>query len=99
MWIGVQRELVTMAHARARAFVTVERIEDTDFLRDPLLAAGTIPGLYITAIAEVAERRLAGRPRQCVSGRCAALADYAAAAATPEGFARWAATTAAEPVG
>ena len=41
-----------MAHASRQALVTVERIEDGDFLRDPALAAGTIPALYIRAIAE-----------------------------------------------
>ena len=52
VWVGVQRELITMAHASKATLVTVERIERTDFLRDPVLAAGTLPGLYVTAIAE-----------------------------------------------
>ena len=52
VWIGVQRELMTMAHASKTTLVTVEHIEDGDFLRDPALAAGTIPALYVTAIAE-----------------------------------------------
>ena len=52
VWIGVQRELMTMAHASKTTLVTVEHIEDGDFLRDPALAAGTIPALYVAAIAE-----------------------------------------------
>ena len=53
VWVGVQRELMTMAHASRATLVTVEEVEDGDFLRDPALAAGTIPSLYITAIAQV----------------------------------------------
>jgi len=51
VWIGVRRELMLMAHASAQTYVTVEEIVDTDLLADPETAAGTIPGLYITAIA------------------------------------------------
>lgn len=53
VWIGVRRELMLMAHAAAVTLVTVERIEDRDFLADPETAAGTIPALYVTAVAEV----------------------------------------------
>lgn len=53
VWIGVRRELMLMAHAARQTLVTVERVEDTDFLADPDTAAGTIPALYVTAIAEV----------------------------------------------
>jgi glutaconate CoA-transferase subunit A len=89
VWVGVQRELMTMAHAARSALVSVERIEDADFLRDPVLAPGTIPGLYISAIAQV---RHGARPvglDNAYPADAAALAAYAAAAATPEGFARW----------
>lgn len=51
VWIGVRRESMLMAHASAQTYVTVEEIVDTDLLTDPQIAAGTIPGLYITAIA------------------------------------------------
>ena len=72
VWIGVRRELMLMAHASRQAFVTVERIEDGNFLEDPVLAAGTIPALYISAIAEAKNgawpielcRRLSGRPHR-----------------------------------
>ena len=52
VWIGVRRELMLMAHASRQTLVTVEAIEDADFLRDDAYAAGTIPALYIDAIAE-----------------------------------------------
>ena len=89
VWIGVRRELMLMAHAARRTLVTVERIEDADFLADEAMAAGTIPALYITAIAEAPNGAhpvgLAGAypPDE------AALAAYARAAETEEGFRRW----------
>jgi glutaconate CoA-transferase subunit A len=89
VWIGRRRELVTMAHAAARTVVTVERIHDGDLLASEASAAGTLPALYVEAVA-VAPRGawplpLAGEyPRDD-----AHLAEYAALAATPEGFQRY----------
>jgi glutaconate CoA-transferase subunit A len=53
VWIGVRRELMTAAHAAKATLVTVEEIVDGDLLADDRWAAGTIPALYITAVAEV----------------------------------------------
>lgn len=55
VWVGVRRELMLMAHAAKSSLVTAEKIVDGNLLEDPVRAAGTIPGLYIGAIAEVAE--------------------------------------------
>lgn len=52
VWIGVRRELVTMAHAARRSLATVERIVDDDLLADDRWAAGTLPALYVEAVAE-----------------------------------------------
>ncbi len=51
VWIGVSREAMLMAHASAATYATVEEIVEFDLLLDPQTAPGTIPGLYITAIA------------------------------------------------
>ncbi len=51
VWIGVRRELMTMAHAARTTLVTVEEIIEADLLADDLSAAGTIPALYVTAVA------------------------------------------------
>jgi glutaconate CoA-transferase, subunit A len=91
VWVGVQRELITAAHASRATLVTVERIEDTDFLRDPELAAGTLPGLYVTAIAEARNGAAPVGLDNAYPPDAAALARYAAAAVTAGGFARWAA--------
>src|SRR5262249_55171892 len=51
VWIGRQRELVTIAHASAKTVVTVEKIVDGNLLDDPVFAAGTLPGFYVEAVA------------------------------------------------
>src|SRR5262249_1513923 len=86
VYISTQRELVTMAHAAARTIVTVEEIHDTDLLRDPLFAAGTLPGFYVDAVA--IERPGAWPlPLPDRYGIDAAhMSEYAQLAATPEGF-------------
>jgi glutaconate CoA-transferase subunit A len=89
VWIGVQRELMTMAHASKTALVTVEHIEDGDFLRDPALAAGTIPALYVAAIAEAKNGAWPVGLDNAYRADAKALGDYTAAAATADGFARW----------
>ena len=91
VWIGVQRELVTMAHASKTTLVTVEHIEDGDFLRDPALAAATIPALYVTAIAEAKNGAWPVGLDNAYSADAKALGEYTAAAATADGFARWSA--------
>jgi len=89
VWIGVQRELMTMAHASKTALVTVEHIEDGDFLRDPALAAGTIPALYVAAIAEAKNGAWPVGLDNAYRADAKALGEYTAAAATADGFARW----------
>jgi glutaconate CoA-transferase, subunit A len=89
VFIGTQRELVTMAHAAAKTVVTVEKIYDGDMLRDPLLAAGTLPGFYVEAVA-VAPRGAWPLPlpdHYPIDG--AHVAEYARLAATAEGFAEY----------
>jgi glutaconate CoA-transferase subunit A len=90
VWIGVRRELMLMAHASRQALVTVERIEDGDFLQDPVLAAGTIPALYITAIAAAPNGAWPIGLADAYPPDRQAQADYVAAARTADGFARWA---------
>ncbi|MCP5151738.1 MAG: CoA synthetase [Ectothiorhodospiraceae bacterium] len=89
VWIGIRRELMLMAHAARRTLVTVEEIVDGRLLDDPALAAGTIPALYVEAVACVP----AGARPNGLFGRYppdrAALAAYAEMARTEEGFAAW----------
>src|SRR5580700_8599896 len=89
VFIGTQRELVVMAHAARKTVVTVERIHDGDLLRDPVLAAGTLPGFYVEAIA-VEPRGAWPLPLPDHYGIDAVhMAEYAKLAATAEGFAQY----------
>ncbi|MFZ0422097.1 MAG: CoA-transferase [Xanthobacteraceae bacterium] len=89
VFIGTQRELVTMAHAAVKTIVTVEKLHDGDLLRDPVLAAGTLPGFYVEAVA-VEPRGAWPLPLPDHYGIDAAhMAEYARLAATPEGFAQY----------
>ena len=89
VFIGTQRELVTMAHAARRTIVTVEEIHDGDLLRDPLLAAGTLPGFYVEAIA-VEPRGAWPLPLPDRYGLDAEhLTEYARLAASVEGFEKY----------
>lgn len=89
VWIGVRRELMLMAHASKAAYATIEEIVDGNLLADPELAPGTIPGLYVTGIAEVKKGawplgvpHLYGRDNEH-------LALYVEMAKTQEGFDRY----------
>ncbi len=75
-----------MAHAAKKTVVTVEKIHDGDLLCDPLLAAGTLPGFYVEAVA-VEPRGAWPLPLPDHYGIDAAhMTEYARLAATPEGF-------------
>ena len=86
VWIGRRRELVTMAHAAKRTLVTAETIQEQSLLEDERLAAGVIPALYVSAIAE-AER---GAWPIGLEGRyepdAAHIADYVRTARSEDGF-------------
>jgi len=89
IWIGRQRELVTMAHASEKTVVTVEKLYDGDFLSDPMLAAGTLPGFYVEQIA-VAERGCWPLPLpEHYAWDAEHLKEYVKLAASDDGFAKY----------
>jgi len=88
VFVGVRRELMVMAHAARDSLVTVEEIVDGDLTRDPATAAGTIPGLYVTAVAEAREGAWPqGLPGTDTVADHDHLARYAEMARSEEGFA------------
>src|SRR5215467_5350395 len=89
VWIGRQRELVTMAHAAAKTVVTVEKIVDSDLLDDPVLAAGTLSGFYVDAIAVAANGCWPLGLPDHYGADLAHLSEYARLAASADGFARY----------
>src|ERR1700689_4611444 len=89
IYVGMQREFFTMAHAAQKTVVTVEKLYDGDLLSDPLLAAGTLPGFYVEAVA-VAPRGAWPLPLPDHYGLDAAhMSEYAKLAATAEGLAQY----------
>lgn len=89
VWIGRRRELVTMAHAAAATLVTVEEIRDDDLLADESLAAGVLPGLYVSAVAHAPQGAWPlGLPGHYARDE-PSLKRYAEMAKTDEGFARY----------
>ena len=97
VWIGVQRELMTMAHAARSTLVSVERICDEDLLADDRTAAGTIPALYVTAIAEAPQGAWPIGLRGCYEADDGHLRLYAELARTADGFQQYLAQHVAGP--
>ena len=89
VWIGRRRELAVMAHASAASLVTVEEIVDGDLMGNETTASGTLPALYIGAVA-IAPR--GAWPLGFIDqypADDAELARYAAAARSEQGFAEY----------
>ena len=89
VWVGNARECVVLAHAAKTAVATYESVYDGDLMEDERLLAGTIPPVYLEAVAH-AER--GAWPLALAGGYpadAAHLAEYAAAAGTEAGFAAY----------
>ena len=89
VWIGPRRELMTMAHAAKETLVTVEEIVDGDLLAEDESAAGTIPALYITAVAEAKSGAWPLAFHDAYPADGLELADYVRLAKTEAGFAEF----------
>jgi glutaconate CoA-transferase, subunit A len=89
VWIGIRRELMLMAHASKQTFVTVERVEQGNFLEDPVLAAGTIPSLYVSALSVVPQGAMPIGLVDEYGPDAQALSAYAVAAKSTAGFNAW----------
>jgi glutaconate CoA-transferase subunit A len=89
VWIGVRRELMTAAHAARTTLVTVEEIVADDLLADDRWAAGTIPALYISAVAEVRNGAWPLGLRGRYGADAAHLKTYVEMAQSEEGFQRY----------
>lgn len=92
VYVGRQHELKLLAHAARASLVTVERIVEGNLLEQDELAAATLNGLYVTAIAPAPR----GAAPSFLSGHYAfdqsAMAAYAKSAGSAEGFSSWLAT-------
>ncbi|MEI4472413.1 CoA transferase subunit A [Frigidibacter sp. MR17.24] len=89
VWIGRRRELAAMAYAATETIVTAERIVEDDLLADETTAAGTLPALYVTAVAEAPRGAWPYGLWGAYPTDTDALKRYAAAARTEDGFAAY----------
>ena len=87
VWIGRRRELAAMAYAATQTLVTVERIVDRSLLADETTAAGTLPALYVDAVAEAPRGAWPYGLWHEYATDTDEMVRYATAARTPEGFA------------
>jgi glutaconate CoA-transferase, subunit A len=89
VYIGRRRELLTMAHASRRTFVTVESISEHNLFDDPKLAPGIVPAIYVSRIAVAKQGAWPiGLPGH-YGADDAAIAHYVQSAKTEEGFRRF----------
>lgn len=89
VFVGSKCELMLMAHASKRTFVTAEEITDRNLLDDPQRAAGVMPAIYVTAVAEA---RRGAAPLQFWDSYPyddEVMARYVAAANTAAGFSQF----------
>ncbi len=89
VWIGVRRELMTMAHAARTTLVTVEEVVAEDLLAADLSAAGTIPALYVSALASARDGAWPVGLRGAYPPDLEHLRLYAELAASEAGFERY----------
>ncbi|HET9018016.1 MAG TPA: CoA transferase [Acetobacteraceae bacterium] len=84
--VGRRHELATMAHAAKRSLVTVERVVPFSLLEDETLAAGTIAGTYVEAVAVAERGAWPTAMLDAYPADPAHLAEYARLARTEDGF-------------
>ena len=89
IWVGGRHELKTIAHAARQTLATVEEIVDTDLRTDPTRAPNLIGPIYVNAIAEAKQGAWPEAAPGLYGQDEAALAAYAAAAKSDQGFADW----------
>lgn len=80
VWVGLRRELATLAHAACRTLVTAEELYPGNLLEDIERAPGTLPHVYVEQVAIA--------PGGCWPlGNHEAMSRYAAASRTAGDFA------------
>ncbi|TJV41273.1 MAG: CoA synthetase, partial [Mesorhizobium sp.] len=87
VWIGRRRELAAMAYASAKTIVTVERVVEESLLLSETTAAGTLPAIYVTAVAHAPKGAWPYGLWGEYPTDTAELLRYASAARTANGFA------------
>jgi len=89
VFVGSKRELMLMAHAAKKTFASVEEITDRNLFDDPMRAAGVLPAIYVTAVAQARHGAAPLRFWDAYATDDPAMARYVAAATTAAGFAQF----------
>ena len=89
IFIGRNRDLLTMAQASHECFVTVEKIVEDDLMADPARSPGVIPAIYVSGVAVAARGAAPLRFLDDYPADETVLSDYARMARTDEGFRTW----------
>jgi glutaconate CoA-transferase subunit A len=89
VFIGRQRELMTMAHAAHETLVTVEDIAERNLLEDEMRAGSVLPAIYVSGISLAKRGTWPLGFLDLYPDDDQALARYAALARTREGFAQF----------
>lgn len=89
VWLGRRRELVTLGHAARETLVTVEELFEGDLMADEITAAGTLPALYVSALAQARRGAWPLGLAGCYAADAGHLEEYAELARTAEGFRRY----------
>jgi len=86
VFVGRQRELITMAHASRHTVVTVEETTDENLLDDESRAGAVLPAIYVSALAIAKHGAWPLALGDDYSDDEATLSRYAMLARTTEGF-------------
>ena len=89
VFVGRERELITMAHASRETLVTVEQITDENLLDDDSRAGGVLPAIYVSQIAVAKRGAWPLALGDLYHDDEATLARYAMLARTREGFGQY----------
>lgn len=86
VWVGPKRECILLAHASKSTLVTVEDIWDGNLMEDEGMLAGTIPPVYVDAVAHVKRGAWPLSLANCYGRDGDHITTYVEAAKSPEGF-------------
>lgn len=89
VWLGRRRELVTLSHAARETLVTFEELFEGDLMADEIRAAGALPALYVSAVAQARRGAWPLGLAGCYPSDAGHLREYAELARTAEGFRRY----------
>jgi glutaconate CoA-transferase subunit A len=86
VWISSRRDLAYTSHASRRTLVTVEEIWDGDLLADPVMSAGTLSSVYVSAVAHAPRGAWPMTLQHTYLEDTAHVEQYMKTAATVDGF-------------